>query len=188
MNSSTKFLDLFNQIKRSGTKCLQEHLYENGYFTCPSSSQYHGSKESGNFEHSINVTEVMLKLAPQLAPGISKESLIICGLFHDLGKANYFDKPNYVPNILKSGKLSDSKPYETNKNRLPIPHQIASVHILSKHIDLTEEETYAILYHNGLYTSDGYVIKGNETPLLMLLHFSDMWASRVIETTINEVV
>ncbi|MBB6217536.1 23S rRNA maturation-related 3'-5' exoribonuclease YhaM [Anaerosolibacter carboniphilus] len=185
MSLRDRFLQLFNQLDRKGKEELLSHLEENQYFTCPSSSQFHGAKEEGNLEHSLNVTEVMLKLAPHIAPELPQESIIISGLFHDLGKASYFGKPNYIPNFLKSGELSKSKPYETNKDRLPIPHQIVSVHILSKYINLTEEETYAILYHNGLYTSDGYVIKGNETPLLMLLHFSDMWASRVIERAVE---
>lgn len=98
-----------------------------------------------------------------------------------LGKASYYNKANYVPNILKSGEQSKSKPYETNKELLNIPHEISSIHILSKFIQLTEEETFAILYHNGLYTSVGYGLKGNERPLQMILHFADMWASRVVE-------
>lgn len=175
-----KFLNLFNQINRD-TGNLLEHLDEIGYYTAPASSQYHGAKEAGTLEHSINVTELMLKLQPIIAPEIPNDSILICGLFHDLGKCAYYGKPHYLPNYLKSGKLSESKPYTTNQDRLPIPHQVASLHILSKYIQLTEDEVYAILYHNGLYTPDGRVIQGKETPLLLLLHFCDMWASRFIE-------
>jgi hypothetical protein len=53
-------------------------------------------------------------------------------------------------------------------------------------IDLTEEEQHAILFHNGLYTPLGRELTGNETPLSMLVHFSDMWASRVVEQTNKE--
>lgn len=149
-------------------------LEENGFFTSPSSSHYHGSVEGGNLAHSLLVTDTILKIREAIAPEISKESCVLVALFHDLGKANYFGKPNYLPNILKGGKVSESKPYVTNTNRLPIPHQVASVHILAHFIELTEEETYAILFHNGLYTPDGKVIQGKETKLLMLLHWADM--------------
>ena len=133
-------------------------------------------------EHSLNVTDTLFKVSELLTQGeLSDESLVIVGLFHDLGKATYFNKPNYIENILKSGKRSDAKPYERNKARLNIPHEIASVHILSRFIELTEHETFAILYHNGLYTSTGYNLKGNETEMQMLLHFADLWSSRVIE-------
>ena len=39
----------------------------------------------------------------------------------------------------------------------------------SKYIELTEEEQYAILMHNGLYGPFKYEMQGNETPLYMIL-------------------
>ncbi|WP_132995790.1 HD domain-containing protein [Sporanaerobacter acetigenes] len=184
MNYMESFAELFNSIKRDGKESLLKYLENSGYFTAPCSSQYHLCKEGGLLEHSVNVAELALRLSEALSYSETekiKESIIICGLFHDLGKASYYNKANYVPNILKSGEQSKSKPYETNKELLNIPHEISSIHILSKFIQLTEEETFAILYHNGLYTSVGYGLKGNERPLQMILHFADMWASRVVE-------
>ena len=64
---------------------------------------------------------------------------------------------------------------------LNIPHDVRSIAILSKFIDLTEEEQFAILYHNGLYGDLKYQISGKETELYMLLHFADLWVSRVVE-------
>lgn len=181
--STNRFNELMESVKREGKEDLIEHLKINGYFNAPCSSQYHLAEENGLLKHSVNVADLMLDMADLLNcfEENTKESIVICGLFHDLGKANYYDKPNYVENILKSGKVSAAKPYTTNKDRLYVPHEIASIHILSQFIKLTEEETFAILYHNGLYTSTGYGLKGNERPLQMILHFADMWASRVLE-------
>jgi 23S rRNA maturation-related 3'-5' exoribonuclease YhaM len=123
----------------------------------------------------------MLQLRDVIAPEITTESCIIVGMFHDIGKAAYYGKQEYVPNILKGGKVSEAKPFASNSDRLNIPHQVASLHIISKFIPLTEEESFAILFHNGLYTPDGKAIQGNETPLMLLLHFADMWASRFVE-------
>lgn len=176
-----EFTDYIKLINRPGMDNLLGYLSTNGYFTAPSSSQYHGCCEGGNLKHSLLVTETLLKLRAALQSDVLIESCIVCGLFHDLGKAGYYGKSNYIPNLLKSGKLSDSKPYSTNPDRLPIPHQVASIHILSKYIELSEDETCAILFHNGLYTPDGRVISGKETPLMMLLHWADLWASRVLE-------
>jgi 23S rRNA maturation-related 3'-5' exoribonuclease YhaM len=170
-----------NQIKREGIGLLINHLEANGFFTAPCSSQYHGCYAGGLMEHSINVTKTMLKLRGIIAPQITEESCIIAGMFHDVGKAGYFGKQNYVPNILKGGKISEAKPFTSNGDRLNIPHQEASLHIVGKFIPLTEDEAFALLFHNGLYTPDGKAILGNETPLMLLLHFSDMWASRFIE-------
>jgi putative nucleotidyltransferase with HDIG domain len=176
-----RFDSLIARVKRSGVDNLVAYLEQNHFFTAPCSSQYHGAKEGGLLEHSVNVSELALKMRDSFATEVPEESVIVAGLLHDAGKASYYGKPNYTENRLKNGKLSDSKPYATNGNRLPIPHQTASAIIVTKFMPLNEEEIYAILYHNGLYTPDGRVISGKETPLLLLIHFSDMWASRFIE-------
>lgn len=176
-----RFDELIGEVKREGMDKLMEALEDSGYFFAPASSGYHLAKDSGLLEHSVNVTNLMLKLEDRLEHGASRESIILTGLFHDLGKAGDYGKANYIENILKSGKRSEAKPFERNKALLNIPHEVASVAILNRYIALTEEEAFAILYHNGLYTSIGYGLKGNEKPLQMLLHFADLWASRVVE-------
>lgn len=184
-----RFYKLFNLINREGKDNLLEYLEENLYFTAPCSSQYHGSKEGGLLDHSVNVADLMLDMSGMLncfSEDMS-ESIVIVGLFHDLGKSGYYGKQNYVENILKNGKKSDVKPYEINKELLSIPHEVSSIHILSKFIQLTEEETFSILYHNGLYTGVVRELKGNERPMQMILHFADMWASRVNEVEAIEV-
>lgn len=156
------------------------------------------AKEGGLAEHSLNVLCVMQDMSFLLCDGpeiLSKEqqdSIIICALLHDLGKCGDYGKPGYVPNMIKDGrptkaepeqkyKQSETKPFEVNKELIPVDHEIRSVKIASKFIDLTEEEELAILWHNGLYGNFKYQIQGKETPLYLLLHFADMWASRVVE-------
>ena len=125
------------------------------------------------------------------------DSVMIVSALHDLGKCGQFGKPYYVPNLVKEGrptkanpeqkyKISDTKPYEINKDLLKVDHCIRSIALATLYIDLTEEEQHAILYHDGLYGVLKYEITGNETPLYMVLHWADMWASRVIETKILE--
>ena len=77
-------------------------------------------------------------------------------------------------------KQSDSKPYKVNPELLSVDHEVRLA-IISKYIDLTEEEQQAILWHNGLYGPFKYEIQGKETLLYMILHFADMLASRVVE-------
>ena len=119
---------------------------------------------------------------------VSFDSIIICGLLHDIGKCGQFGKPYYVENYLskrdKEGNpvRSEAKPYITNAELFNVPHEVRAISIISRYIDLTEEEQFAILYHNGMYGDLKYQLSGKETPLYMLLHFADMWASRVIET------
>jgi 23S rRNA maturation-related 3'-5' exoribonuclease YhaM len=187
-----KILELLRSTERPGIENLINYMVnESDFFTAPCSTQYHLCKEGGLAEHSLNVWESMVILSQYKSiwdniKGKSSEekenSLVITGLLHDIGKSTYRGQPNYTPNILKStGKLSESKPYETNKERLYIPHEIVSLQIISKYIELTEEEEFAILYHNGMYVSSGRDISGKERPLQLLLHFADMWCSRFVE-------
>lgn len=183
-----KIEELLLSTGREGMENLIKHMEDNLFFLAPCSSQYHLCKEGGLAEHSLNVYETMLRLDTSLTPCkgiegyvINLNSLIIVSLLHDLGKMGQYGKANYIENILKSGKRSDSKPFETNKSLLPVPHEIRSIHIASQFIELTEEESFAVLYHNSLYGDLKYQINGKERPLQMLLHFSDLWVSRTIE-------
>jgi 23S rRNA maturation-related 3'-5' exoribonuclease YhaM len=183
---------LLRLTEREGIEGLIKYMDENGFYEAPCSSQHHLCYEGGLAEHSLNVFDTMFTAAISIdylsnteeIKEIDKDyenKIIIVSLLHDLGKIGINGSRHYEPNVLKDGKISKSKPYETNKDLLGMPHEILSLEIISKFIELTIEEQQAILYHNGLYTPLGNGIKGKETPLYLLLHFSDMWASRVIE-------
>lgn len=174
------------KTEREGIDDLIVYLKVVDYFEAPCSGGNHLAKEGGLAEHSLNVLHIAEKMSVALIGGknLTKEmqnAIIICSLLHDLGKCGQFRKPEYVENILSSGKKSDSKPFKRNPDLLNVPHEIRSVAIASMFIDLTEEEQHAILYHNGLYGPLKYEIQGNETPLYMIIHWADMWASRVVE-------
>lgn len=186
-----KIIELLRSTQRPGIENLIQHMEEIGFFTAPCSTQYHLCKEGGLAEHSLNVCNLMQRmyynhdeygiLQDEFSRHMELESIIIVSLLHDIGKASYRGKPNYTANILKSGKVSDSKPYETNKDRLYMPHEIVSLQIISRYIELTEEEEFAILYHNGMYVPSGRDINGKERPLQLLLHMADLWCSRFVE-------
>ena len=177
--------DYLMKTKREGVVELLDYMNNIGFLTAPCSGSYHLAKEGGLAEHSINVLNLAEKLGVAWLGGAKyneiQDSVVICSLLHDLGKCGQFGKSLYVPNILKDGKPSKVKPFTTNSDLLNIPHEIRSVVIATMFIDLTEEEQHAILYHNGLYGPLKYEIQGKETPLYMILHFADMWASRVTE-------
>ena len=177
---------------REGMDDLLDLMEEIGYFTAPASSGggRHSAEEGGLARHSLNVLMVAEKLSVALKGGKNitddfRNSLVIVCLLHDLGKCGDYGKKMYVPNILKTtGKQSDKKPWERNKALTNIPHAFRSVIMAERWLDLTEDEEYAIMYHDGLYdreTGGTAVIQGHETELLMILHWADMWASRVIE-------
>lgn len=145
------------------------------------------AKEGGLAEHSLNVLNVaadisrVLSKRGKLSLDAENKLIIVC-LLHDLGKMGQYGKSNYIKNTLKSGKQSTKQPYKTNPDLMYVDHEVRSIVIAQQYIELTEEEQQAILWHNGLYGNFRYQIQGKETALYLILHFADMWASRVLES------
>ena len=190
-----RVLNLLQSTKRVGMDKLIEYMENNGFFTAPCSGGNHLAKKGGLLEHSLNVFEAMDSLASRWCADTyrdMKDSIIICSILHDLGKMGDYGKPNYIPNMIKDGKptkaepeqkykQSETKPYKINGGLLYAPHEVRTLTIAKRFIELTEDEYFAILMHNGPYGNYRYELQGKETQLYLLLHFADMWASRVIE-------
>jgi 23S rRNA maturation-related 3'-5' exoribonuclease YhaM len=182
-----KIIELLRSTEREGIEDLITAMIDNDFFTAPCSSQYHLSTQEGLALHSYNVYQVMNILAINLAETDYifdidfKNAVIMSSILHDLGKMGQFGKPLYIRNYLTSGKISDKKPYAINKELLNMPHESRSVQIAERYIRLTEEESFSILFHNALYGDLKYAYTNHETRLSQLLHFSDMWASRIVE-------
>lgn len=184
--------EILKKTGREGMESLLAYMSAHGFYTSPCSTQHHLACEGGLAEHSLNVFRLAESLRAVLYPELPKESVAVCALLHDLGKAGQFGKPGYVPNLLKGRATkanpnpepyqSASKPYIGNPELLYIDHEIRSIQIISRYIDLTEDENWAILMHNGMYGPFKYEIQGKETPLYLLLHMADMWVSQVTET------
>lgn len=177
--------ELLLAVKREGMEDLVDYLDEIGFYTAPASTRFHGAEEGALAVHSINVMDCARSLAIAWLGkkwyNAHQDSITLCALLHDLGKAGQFGKPLYVENILKSGKASDAQPFKHNDDLKTLPHEIVSVVEATKFIDLNEEEQRAIAWHNGLYGMFKYDIPGKEDELYMIIHFSDMWASRIVE-------
>ena len=158
---------------------------ETTWLIAPASTKYHLCKESGLLEHCVNVAESMLKIREVLAPDISEESCVIVSLVHDLGKVGMPGNPQYLINEpidkqQQSGYKLDP-PYRFNKNLTYLSVPVRSLYLASKHIDLTEEEVQAIVYHDGQYVDDNRSVATHEEPLTLLLQYADSWSGFVLE-------
>lgn len=175
---------------REGIEGLLDFMAELGFLAAPASGGNHLCKEGGLLEHTVNVMEYAEKIGVALLGGAAYDkihsSVMIAAGLHDLGKCGDHGKQMYVPNILKSGKASEAKPFKRNSALLPLDHATRSIKLATLFIDLTEDEEFAIRYHDGLYESANYAVKGNETPLYLILHYADLWSSRVAEGGADE--
>lgn len=162
-----------------------------GFWSAPCSGGYHLCVEGGLAKHSLNVYKHAHAIAKALLSEKEyeemKNSITVVSLLHDLGKTGDFGMPLYTPNILKSGKQSTAKPFTRNESLLPISHATTSIILLREAgFPLTQDEMFAIRYHDGLYERENSSLQGHETPLYLILHDADMWASRVSEISLEE--
>ncbi len=168
--------------KRENIYEFINYLDEIGFFTTAASTKYHSNYKGGLAEHSLKVVENIIKLYKTFKPEFPLEKAVFVALFHDVGKCGLKEKPMYV---------QKKEPINTEyyglgfkfvwKKNLTMNHSVLSIYHLAKFFDLDEDEIHAILYHNGLYDNLGNELRNNEKPLMLLLHWADMWASRFDE-------
>ena len=151
---------------------------ETTWLTTPASTRYHLNVQGGLLLHSVGVAETLLRIKDTLAPDISDESCVIVGLFHDLGKVGMPGKPYYLPEM-KDGKPTGK--YSTNTELVSMGQSLRSLYLTSRYLTLSDEEAQAIAYHDGMYVPEGRSVSHREEPLLLLLHWADMWTAKVLE-------
>ncbi|NLL67851.1 MAG: phosphohydrolase [Clostridiaceae bacterium] len=158
---------------------------ETAWLTAPASTKYHLCKEAGLLEHSVNVSETMLKIKSAIAPDITDESCVIVALLHDLGKVGMPGNPQYLINEpsekQKEYGYKPDYPYRFNSELTYLSVPVRSIYLALQHINLTEEEVQAIVYHDGQYVEDNRSCATHEKPLTLLLQYADSWSGFVIE-------
>lgn len=154
---------------------------ETSWLTSPASTRFHLNKEGGLLEHSVGVTETLLKFRAVLAPDISEESCVIVGLFHDVGKIGMPGKPRYLKNDNAWEIKNRDITYKINPKEIYMGIAARSVYIISKYLPLSDSEAQAILYHDGQYIDSNREVAHHETPLTLLAHFSDYWTAHICE-------
>jgi hypothetical protein len=184
----TKYNTLFDMLdkRRDQVIAFKEFLEkETAWLTSPASTRFHLNIEKGLLLHSVGVTYNALELKDLLAKDISNESIIITGLFHDLGKVGLPGKPYYLPNHNKWEIDNRGKTYKINPDIVTMNIAVRSLFLISKYVSLTEMEAQAIVAHDGIYPVRGGVnnldYHHNECRLQMIIHFADKWTAAVEE-------
>jgi len=154
---------------------------DSSWLASPASTKYHLNKEGGLIEHSVGVTETLLKLREALAPQISEESCVIVGLLHDVGKIGMPGKPRYLKNDNRWEIEKRGMTYKINPDEVYMGLAARSIYLISKYIPLSDSEAQAILYHDGQYVEGNKEVAHHEMPLTLLAHFADLWTATVYE-------
>ena len=154
---------------------------DSSWLTSPASTRYHLNTPSGLLEHSVGVTETLIKLRETLAPQISEESCVIVGLLHDVGKIGMPGKPRYQKNDNQWETEKRNITYKINPDEVYMGLAARSLYLIAKYIPLSDSEAQAILYHDGQYVEGNKEVAHHEMPLTLLAHFADLWTATVYE-------
>ncbi|MDD5610595.1 MAG: HD domain-containing protein [Candidatus Omnitrophica bacterium] len=178
----------YEALKSKVTKRKNEfdtfiNMLEKGssWLTSPASTKYHLNKAGGLLEHSVGVTETLLKFRETLAPAISEESCVIVGLLHDVGKIGMPGKPRYLKNDNQWEIEKRNMTYKINPDEVYMNLATRSLYLIAKYISLSDSEAQAILYHDGQYVEGNKEVAHHEMPLTLLAHFADLWTATVYE-------
>lgn len=186
-----RFINLIkDNIKRGGVDNLIKWLNSKNAKDAPASTRYHLSCRGGLIKHCLNVYErlnqfIELEYKDTECP-YTKETLTIVSLLHDISKVDFYE-------------IQERNTKDENGNWIKVPyysvkdedhrfiygsHSMNSVYMLSKFINLTHEESLAILHHMGGMdtTEDKFTVKNiseayKKSALALLLFFADMSAT-----------
>ena len=162
---------------------LMDYLWDNGFFTAPASTKYHGNYEGGLLEHSSAVAKFLVQLTEDNhLTWKNPRSPYIVGMFHDLCKIDQYRHP--ASDLVVDGMLlPDPSKWEYNPDTLLKGHGDKSVMLLSQFYTLTEEEIMCIRYHMGAFTDksewNDYTRAVHQYPNVLWTHHADMLASHV---------
>ena len=123
-----EFVEIYNKnITRPGADRLLNWLETTDFFTAPASTRFHGACECGLVMHSINVYNAMMQHF--FTEGESAESYAICGLLHDLCKANFYKVGTRNVKNDVTGQW-EKVPFYQVADQLPYGHGEKSVYLI----------------------------------------------------------
>lgn len=206
-----QFLEQYrHRIYRPGAEELLQWLETTDFFHAPASTRFHLAREGGLVEHSVHVYERLRTLfIREFTNGVlptpeQDESIAICGLLHDVCKANVYQQEPKNRKTYDLEKVAAAESWQVKhdvlgsfiwetvmgykfEDSLPYGHGEKSVYIISGFMHLTREEAMAIRWHMGFSDNDfragGFAV-GNafeKYPLAVLAHIADLQATYLDE-------
>lgn len=160
-----------NGIGEKEARKMAETLEGMGFFDAPASMKYHAAYPGGLYDHSCEVTLVLLNLTKKLGLKWERpESPYLVGMLHDLCKADQY-------------AVNEDGSFFHRPNQTMCGHGDKSAILALQLYPLTEEETLCIRWHMGAYTDKtewGYLGAAIERyPNVLYTHTADMIASKV---------
>ena len=172
------------EVTRPGADKLLDWLATTDFFKAPASTRFHGACEEGLVMHSLNVYHALMDRF--FEEGDNPESRAVCGLLHDLCKANYYKTGTRNVKNEATGQW-EKVPVFMVEDQFPYGHGEKSVYLIERFIRLKPAEAVAIRWHMGGFDdaarggcraiSEAY----DAYPLAVKLHLADLTATYLME-------
>ena len=185
MGYREEFCDIWRrEVSRPGADKLLDWLSTTDFFKAPASTRFHGACEEGLVMHSLNVYHALMDRF--FEEGDNPESMAVCGLLHDLCKANYYKTGSRNVKNEATGQW-EKVPIFMVEDQFPYGHGEKSVYLIERFIRLKPAEAVAIRWHMGGFDdaarggcraiSEAY----DAYPLAVKLHLADLTATYLVE-------
>lgn len=192
MDYKEQFEEIYkSKITRKGSAELLEWLNTTDFFTAPASTKFHCACEGGLVQHSVNVYKVMMEKHFDSETD-SEESFAICGLLHDVCKAQFYKVSSRNVKNEETGAW-EKQPYFSVEDSFPYGHGEKSVFLIERFLRLKTSEAMAIRWHMGGF--DDAAKAGNfavglafeRYPIAVKLHLSDLESTYLCEKGTSSV-
>ena len=174
-----EFEEIFrSKVTREGSAAFLEWLSKTDFFTAPASTKFHCACPCGLVQHSVSVYRTMMEryFAPETD---SEESFAICGLLHDVCKAQFYKEGTRNVKNEQTGAW-EKKPYYMIEDSFPYGHGEKSVFLIERFLRLKTSEAIAIRWHMGGFDDaargGSFAISQayDRYPLAVKLHLADL--------------
>ena len=147
MTKQENFIALLTSTERDNVGLLLNWIKKHNFYSAPASQRNHNNMLGGLLKHSLEVCNEALYLwkqqiqnNPQMSNSLSKESVMVVSLLHDICKWNVYYISPYT-----------GEP-RCNRQAMAEGHGLKSLSILSAiGFPLTEDERMAIWWHMGIH-------------------------------------
>lgn len=196
-----EFCELLRSTGRPGVDDVIADLESQGFFEAPASAGHHLNVAGGLACHSLNTCHAALKvweglaqLDPVLEKEVTRDSIIIAALLHDVCKTDiYFRSVKKRKNSL--GQWEDSEGYKVSYKSFPMGHGEKSVvMVLLSGLELSDAEMLAIRWHmgawgvnqNSLEDCKNYDAARKLYPLVAIVQAGDSLAASILERSAGD--
>ncbi len=180
------FIAIFRcHVTREGAEALLNWLDTTDFFDAPASTRYHCACPEGLVQHSLHVYQVLRERYFEEGKD-SEETFAICGLLHDLCKAQFYKTSTRNVKNEQTGEW-EKQPFYKVEDSFPYGHGEKSVFLIERFLRLKTGEAVASRWHMGGFDdaarggSFGVSLAFERYPLAVKLHLADLEATYLRE-------